>query len=86
MEGDIGFMNDKNFQKLLDQTVDYGQKHQELLRRCKIEIERRFGIDYNASDCDSIIECLDYSSNKITLEQITEDIELSKSVGSARER
>ena len=76
-------MTDKQFQKLLDSTVKSGQLHQEKLNQCHKEILIRYGVDYNASDCDFIIDSLDYSRDFISVQEIDDDIKLSQSHGSA---
>lgn len=53
-------MNNVKFTALLKRAGNASEKHRILLDEVCQESIRRYGITYNAADCDYIIDALDY--------------------------
>lgn len=66
-------MDDKQFQKLLNQAVKSAIQHRELMEKVGQECIERYGYHYSDIDVDCVIDAVDHGLGYITLDEIDKD-------------
>ncbi len=71
-------MEDKAFQKLLNDCAKAAGKHNDLCVKVNDECKRRYGVEYGEVDADGIIDVLNYyGADSFSLKEFEEAMELA---------
>lgn len=71
-------MNDKQFQKLLDEANKAAIEHKKLMEEVGVECIRRFGHHYSDLDIDSVIDSVNHGLGPVSVAAVVADYAWSK--------